>query len=270
MYRTLRIIIAVVAAWAVGTPLAAQRSGYAWADQPTSDRYTPDARYAFSSVGEPITIRRLAVGRYEVTFAGLADGSRPGGHVQVTSYGPENDACKVERWASEAGDLKAYVRCFDARGRATDARYNISATGSRPVVRGGIRRPDVTLPSTVVERRWVNGHVEVVRADGTVTIECPVGTPLEGPSGWICAVPMSTNVQYGNLPPLPTAPRNGSVNAWIRDQEDRLMEIVTRHLEAGEVSEFSEAEARLNSYQRIDWRVRFLDFLLREGTGGDQ
>jgi hypothetical protein len=61
------------------------RLGYALADQETATSpYTPAASTRFNSSGGAITVSRINVGRYSVTFAGL--GRPPGGrdNVQVT------------------------------------------------------------------------------------------------------------------------------------------------------------------------------------------
>jgi len=97
------------------------KRGYVWADQPSSASYTPSPAYSFNSAGGANSITRSGTGSYRVRFGGLAT-SR--GHVQVTAYGPTSAGrCQLAGWSLSGSDQLVDVRCFDAAGVATDARY---------------------------------------------------------------------------------------------------------------------------------------------------
>ncbi|MFZ5442301.1 MAG: M4 family metallopeptidase [Myxococcota bacterium] len=99
--------------------------GYAWADQPTTASYSPNAGYAHDAAGGAISITRSAVGRYAVRFPGLGGGTIAGGTVQVTPYGPGSERCQVVSWSTGTADLTANIACFTAAGVAVDTRYDV-------------------------------------------------------------------------------------------------------------------------------------------------
>jgi len=102
------------------------KNGYAWANNPASASYTPDATYSFNSSGGAISITRSGIGNYAVQFAGLGGGT-VGGNVLVTAYGSGSETCKVASWNFAAGvNFVANVRCFTAAGVAVDTRYTIN------------------------------------------------------------------------------------------------------------------------------------------------
>jgi hypothetical protein len=95
-------------------------AGYAWADQPGSNSYTPNVRYTSNAGGGSVQISRSAVGRYLVTFNGLGAALLDGGDVQVTGYG-SNSQCKVESW----GTSTVNVRCFAPGGASVDSFFDV-------------------------------------------------------------------------------------------------------------------------------------------------
>jgi hypothetical protein len=122
---TLRILFTILAALILPTLATAQKSGYAWANNPTSASYTPDTTYSFNSAGGAINITRSGVGTYSVKFSGLGGGSS-GGNVLVTAYGNGSETCKVASWNFAAGtDFVAGVRCFDHAGNSVDTMYTV-------------------------------------------------------------------------------------------------------------------------------------------------
>jgi hypothetical protein len=80
---------------------------YAWANQPSTASYSPNTLYRSNPNGGAVTITRSGVGRYVVTWSGLA--LLDGGDVQVTAYSGGNIVCKVESWGSQS----VAVRCFN-------------------------------------------------------------------------------------------------------------------------------------------------------------
>jgi hypothetical protein len=93
---------------------------YAWANDRFAPSYSPSMSYRFNPSGGPVTILRTGIGRYTVTWAGLA--LLGGGDVQVTAYSSGNIVCKVERW----GAPSALVRCFSpATGAPVDSQFTI-------------------------------------------------------------------------------------------------------------------------------------------------
>jgi len=122
---TVRCLFAILAALALPTLASAQKSGYVWADNPTSASYTPSASYSFNSSGGAISINRGGVGTYAVKFSGLG-GPTAGGNVQVTADGAGSESCKVMNWSSGGPDFTANVRCFTSSGVPVDTRYSIN------------------------------------------------------------------------------------------------------------------------------------------------
>jgi hypothetical protein len=94
--------------------------GFVWADQSTAASYTPNTYYSFNSSGGVNTIDRLGAGYYRVAMPGLG---QPNGNVQVTSYGPTSNHCKVSSWSPSGTTLFVYVRCFSEAGTAADTRF---------------------------------------------------------------------------------------------------------------------------------------------------
>jgi hypothetical protein len=105
-----------------------RRMGFAWAHSATAAAYAPSPTYAFNSSGGSIKATRSGTGQYAMTFAGLGGQGKAGGNVQVTSYGPTADHCKVYWWSSGGKDFTANVRCFNPAGKLVDTRYTILVT----------------------------------------------------------------------------------------------------------------------------------------------
>jgi hypothetical protein len=117
-----------------GTP----SSSYAWAEQPTTPYYNPQASYQLgllntasspepSVVSTPISVTRLGVGRYSVLFPAMASFARFPANVKVTAYGTGSEVCKATSWGQGTGsDATATVRCFTATGLPVDTRYTIT------------------------------------------------------------------------------------------------------------------------------------------------
>lgn len=107
--------------------LATQVGGHGWvrAINPSTASYTPAPADQFNSNDGTNTIRRTAVGSYVVTFPGIgapaSSGDGQGGNVQVVASTP-NTYCKVRSWGASA-NVSVDVRCFNAAGSPTDARF---------------------------------------------------------------------------------------------------------------------------------------------------
>ncbi len=103
-----------------------RRVGFALANLATTPSYTPTTTVSYNSSGGAITATRSAVGRYSITFAGLAGPTGSGEHVQVTPM-LENLAatCKVVDWWSLVGNLKIDVECRKTDGQLVDTRYGV-------------------------------------------------------------------------------------------------------------------------------------------------
>src|SRR5438270_871613 len=123
---TVRVLFAVLAALALPALASAQKSGYVWADNPTSASYTPSTIYSFNSSGGGITISRSGVGAYVVNFSGIGGSGSAGGNVLVTAYGGGSETCKVMNWSSSGANFVANVRCFNSGGSPIDTRYSIN------------------------------------------------------------------------------------------------------------------------------------------------
>src|SRR5438270_61729 len=129
---TVRVLFAVLAALALPALASAQKSGYVWADNPTSASYTPSTIYSFNSSGGGITISRSGVGAYVVNFSGIGGSGSAGGNVLVTAYGGGSETCKVVSWNSGGADFIVNVRCFNSAGGAVDTRYAARVVWNSP------------------------------------------------------------------------------------------------------------------------------------------
>lgn len=136
----------------------AQAPAYVWGNSPSAATYTPAAGYTSNPAGQGVTIKRSAVGTYEVRLAGMGGAAR-GGNAQVSAYGPGPAHCNVERWTPSGSDLTVTVRCFSA-DRPTDAQFSLlftppprAATGPRYAWAGQPTRPTYTAPSTYASNR---------------------------------------------------------------------------------------------------------------------
>ncbi len=129
--------------WATLVAHAQEGSGayiaYTFANQPTSGTYTPQAAYTLNPAGD-VTVTRSSTGVYTVRFINLGtvyhertrnagtDGEAGGaGQVQVSAVDTPGAYCKVAGWdaGGASSDLTVNVRCFNAAGNLTDARYTV-------------------------------------------------------------------------------------------------------------------------------------------------
>jgi hypothetical protein len=122
---SLRTLFTVMAILLLPALAAAQKSGYAWADQPMNASYIPSVQYSFNSSGGVIKVNKAGIGAYTVTFAGIGGGGPAGGNVQVTAYGNGSETCKVVSWNSGGADFIVNVRCFAVGGGAVDSRFSV-------------------------------------------------------------------------------------------------------------------------------------------------
>jgi hypothetical protein len=107
---------------------------YAWANQPTSNSYSPLATYEHGSLNsecgpitEPnVTITRLATGLYFIDFPGMASIAATPLFVKVTGYGGGSDTCEVADVGVNDADGEAWVNCFSANGTNVDATFTIT------------------------------------------------------------------------------------------------------------------------------------------------
>ena len=251
------------------TPASAlgQGSGYALADRPTApSRYLASSAYSYSSSSRPIVILRRRPGIYQVMFIGLGGNGRPGGNVQVTAYGDGPEHCKVADWDSSGADFIVDVRCFGRDQQFSDAQYSVIVTW--PAAQTGGRPTAGAADSAIKDRRWKDGHFEVELEDGTILLQCRFSQQVFDGNEWICPLLTALDVRYANLPRLPANPRGG-VNAWIVDQADFLLTSIENHVMEGELDGLLESEIGMSTYEKIDWRTRFLDFMLAAYTQGD-
>ena len=133
-FRTfmMRILFMILAVFTLSNLASAQKSGYVWANNPSSASYTPSAPFSFNSTGGAINITRSGVGTYAVRFNGLGGGAVSGGNVLVTSYGSGSGTCKVASWSSSGADFTANVRCFNSTGTAADSMFTVRVVWNNP------------------------------------------------------------------------------------------------------------------------------------------
>lgn len=127
LFAKLGVEFAMEISKAADTPPAQpiRSHGYAWANEPTSEKYTPAPAFTFNSANGAVVASRSGLGRYTMTFGGLGRLNRAGAHVQITGYGTSSDQCKVSAWHSSGEDLIANVNCFTPQGDPTDTRYSV-------------------------------------------------------------------------------------------------------------------------------------------------
>ncbi|MCH7975235.1 MAG: T9SS type A sorting domain-containing protein [Bacteroidetes bacterium] len=121
--------------------------GYAWANEPASASYSPNAFYAYNSKGGGITATRSSAGDYRMTFSDLVGTAGAGGHVQVSSDSGSAVYCSTVGWGSDSPDFVVDVFCFDETGALVDSWYNILVVWPEraPVA----NEPAAELPSTL-------------------------------------------------------------------------------------------------------------------------
>jgi hypothetical protein len=102
------------------------RYAYASTNNNAAVAPTIDATLTFNSSGGSVTSRRLAMGRWTVTFAGLG---RPAGatEIAIVSALKETDhLCSLVSWGNTGtADLTVSLQCFDPTGAFVDARFAV-------------------------------------------------------------------------------------------------------------------------------------------------
>jgi hypothetical protein len=91
-------------------------------------------RYSANSTAGTNTVRRLEVGRYEVTFPGI--GLAPD-HVEVTPYGEPTSRCVLDGWTSAPaggppGDVAVSFHCIGPDGKPVDTFACVSYVSATP------------------------------------------------------------------------------------------------------------------------------------------
>ncbi len=127
----------LVLAFLFAAPLSAwaDYQVWVWANNPRAPSYKPSAQYMNNPRG-PVRVKRRGPGEYVVEFSGVGKGTKSGGNVQVTSYGPGNHWCKVVSWT---GKLNVKVKCFDTHGRPKDGQFTALVTMAGRGGRGNSR-----------------------------------------------------------------------------------------------------------------------------------
>ena len=103
------------------------RVGFASINNPSAATPAMEAFFTYNSSGGTVTAQRLGIGRWTVTFAGLA---RPAGASEIviaTGFkGTTDFSCSIISWGNTgAADLTVTVQCFDALGTLVDGRTNV-------------------------------------------------------------------------------------------------------------------------------------------------
>jgi hypothetical protein len=102
------------------------RFGFATPLNGTSASPPNDPLFTLNSTGGSVVARRLATGRYTVTFGGLA---RPLGGTEIVLVAGFKDfdhSCSLGSWGNTgASDLIVTLQCFDAAGTAIDGRFSV-------------------------------------------------------------------------------------------------------------------------------------------------
>jgi hypothetical protein len=122
----MRIVTFVVLAL-ISIPLFAEQTGFAKGDQPAAASYSPNAALSFNSAGGAITIKRLNVGLYTITFAGIAKNMKRS-NVQLSDVGSGSEQCSLRSWVRAVGtdDLVVSIQCItNTTGVNVDGRWSV-------------------------------------------------------------------------------------------------------------------------------------------------
>ena len=105
---------------------AGHRYGYATTHSISAQIPPVDPLFTLNSSGGAVTMRRLAVGQWTATFAGLG---RPAGGkeiVLVSAFTGLDHLCTLVSWATAGSDLTATVQCFTAAGAPVDGQFSVA------------------------------------------------------------------------------------------------------------------------------------------------
>lgn len=194
-----------------GTTVSAQATvskAYVWANEPSTDSYTPNEDYQFNSTGELNTITRTGVGVYVVNLPGMVKE----GNIQVTATGGSDsdgiagNVCAIVTNPTSADNaLQQGVNCYDTEGAPADTgflllytqgdvflgtysaylyandrsaesytpdtNYQFNSTGAaNTITRSAVGDYVVTLPGLGVGR----GNIQVTSANDTPGVSCMV------------------------------------------------------------------------------------------------
>jgi hypothetical protein len=121
-------IVTFVALALLSIPLfAAEQTGFAKADQPAVASYNPNPALSFNSAGGAITIKRLNVGLYTITFAAIAANMKRS-NVQLSDVGSGSEQCSLRSWLRATGtnDFVVSVHCItNTTGVNVDGRWSV-------------------------------------------------------------------------------------------------------------------------------------------------
>ena len=105
---------------------AGHRYGYVTTHSIVAQIPPVDPVFTFNSSGGAVTMRRLAVGQWTATFAGLG---RPAGGTEIVLVSPftgPDHLCTIVSWVTAGSDLTATVQCFNAAGAPVDGQFNLA------------------------------------------------------------------------------------------------------------------------------------------------
>jgi hypothetical protein len=98
---------------------------YFLASQPSAATYVPGAARRWSSSGQGPVVKRLSVGRYQVTLTGIAG---KGGSVQVTAVTSTSNRCNIASLPTTGTVQRATVACSDLNGSPADTPFSFVFT----------------------------------------------------------------------------------------------------------------------------------------------
>ena len=127
MKKIIFIAIVVLAVPVFG----AEQMGFARGNEPAAASYSPDPAFAYNSMGGAITVKRLATGKYTVTFAGLVKNGLRKSNVQASVWGSGAQNCGIRSWLRPQGtdDFQVSLHCVSVTtGADVDTRWSILAT----------------------------------------------------------------------------------------------------------------------------------------------
>jgi hypothetical protein len=96
---------------------------------PPGGWYVPSPQWSYDSAGDPITVTRIAAGRYQVHLGTLdaTFGGHWNGYFRATALGSEPVRCEVlDPRFFDPPDVP--VRCYDTNGFTVDSRFTLSYT----------------------------------------------------------------------------------------------------------------------------------------------
>lgn len=230
---------------------AGQGNGYAWANQQNAaGQYQPNTSYSWNSANRAISANRSGTGTYTISFIGLGGHGTPGGHAQVSAYGPGNEYCKVISWDSKGENFIVNVHCFNPAGQPENSQFVVRVGWPEQPVNMSVITPDNSrffdAPDNVMplhQTRSINrdGRIVINYSDGRIMERFFGGTTTILPNGQ-----QMTALHVEIMPDEPASRPGNAERTWLLQHNENLYEII-KHL-------VNNDEQALKNYKHFEGR----------------